>query len=187
MTIGNDPIPTSEAEVDANKRAVSLVRSAEGLICDAARRGEAYSLQELRDLVRNFQLAQTPPMGEQLMSLIAELTWAGAIRRKRYASGTPQGDDPAQELANARLAELLAGTKIFVLEGVEMTDGAGNVIGHYGTEIPQAGHMSSGQICSSVGRPTRLWGVNNHAVNNVGQTCNGDEFGAGRGGCGGGC
>lgn len=168
-----ESVPATAA-LDANRRAVAIVRAAESEVVRACRTKDNYSIQQLRDLVRNYRNGGV--MGDQLLNLIAELVWSAAIRRKRFASGTPQGDDPSWKFVSERLTQLESGERIFVLEGVEETNGSGTVLGTYGEEVPEAGLLSGGQLCSSVGQPVQLWGRDTRAGRlSPGDTCNGDE------------
>lgn len=99
-------------------------------------------------------------MGEQLISLIADLTWCRVQQRKRYPSDTPQGSDPSCDRAKDLLDRLRAAERIFVLEGVVQHDPiTGLVVGVYGTEFSTTGVMEGKSLVSDIGRPVRLWGT----------------------------
>lgn len=151
----------TSTDLNANVKAVAQVQAAENDIVEAVRTKQYYTLQQLRDLVRNYQLGGVGGFvaGTQIITLIADLAWTHALQRKRYAEGTPQADDPSVKRGQALLEQLKTGSRIFILEGVQQTDGAGNVIGTYGgQEKPNAGIMSGHTMHSDVGRPTGIWG-----------------------------
>jgi len=152
---GEETVP-GNSDLDSNSRATQIVRSAEQKLCSAVRVKNFYSLQQLRDLVYDFQNGGTS--GEQIIEIIADLAWCGATKRKRWPAGTPQGDDPACERAEAYLDRIRAGERIFVLEGVTQHDSTGVVLGVYGQEIPEDGLMEGRGLVSDIGNPSHLWG-----------------------------
>ncbi len=153
----NETAATTVAALNANVRATDVVRSAEIDILEAVRTRQTYTLLELQDLVRDYQIGGTK--GQQIMSLIADRAWGYAIQRKRYPAGTPQGDDPAFKNSEEKLKQLREGSRIFIMEGVQQTDGSGNVIGTYGgQERPNAGLVSGSVLRTDVGRPVGMWG-----------------------------
>lgn len=159
---GKETASATPAALDVNPRAVAVVASAEIDVLNAVRQKQLYSLIVLQDLVRDYQLGGTPPAGtygQQLVSIIADLAWKHAIKRKRYPEGTPQGDDPAAKISNEQLELLQKGNRIFVIEGMVQTDGMGNVIGTYGgQEKPLAGLLLGSTMRSDIGRPVGVWG-----------------------------
>lgn len=158
-----EPVTTGSA-LDALPRAKNIVAAAENLIVQACRTRDTYSLQELRDLVRDYHL---PPgtisgtgtaahevglSGQQLIMLVADLSWCRAMKRKRWVKDSPQGQDPACEDAEAKLDQIRAGDRIFVMQGVEVYDLLGNWTGGwYGTEAPDAGVIQSGNLNTHTG------------------------------------
>lgn len=140
---------------------MAQIRAAENDIADAVRTKQYYTLLQLRDLVRDYQIGGVA--GQQIITLIADLAWGHALQRKRYAEGTPQAEDPSIKRGQALLEQLKSGARIFNLEGVQQTDGAGNVIGIYGgQEKPNAGLLSSSTMHTDLGRPVGLWGEHHH-------------------------
>jgi hypothetical protein len=158
----NEVPPITPDALNNHLKAKQLVNSAQGTLVQACRRGQYYSLRQLRDLVRNAHLADDPGQdpGQQIMSIIADIVWCRAIGRKRYPKGTPQGDDVAYDRYTMQLDQLRRGERVFVLEGVEETDDAGNVIGVYTDTIPAAGILTGGQLVADTNAATRLWGCN---------------------------
>jgi hypothetical protein len=159
--VDNTEVPSANtAALDTNARAIAIVQAAEGDVVTACRTKQLYTLQVLRDLVRDYQVHTTlSKFGNQILSLIADLAWGRACLRKRYAKDTPQGQDPGLDLGKDRLELLKSGSRIFVIEGMEMTDGAGNVIGIYGGQNePNAGIMTGYTLRSNIGSPVPLWG-----------------------------
>ena len=167
---GNTSPVTTSAELDALPRAVTLVRTAEGMVAMACRTKNTYSLQQLRDLVRDYQLPagtisgtgadahEVGISGHQIIELIANLAWCKANSRKRYTKDSPQGQDPACEYAEDRLNLLKAGERIFVMDGVMQYDGTTWTGTWYGGEISEAGTMSSGNLNDAGLCAPRLWG-----------------------------
>lgn len=151
----------TSTDLNASPFAIAQVQAAENDIVEAVRTKQYYTLQQLRDLVRNYQLGGVGGFvaGTQIITLIADLAWTHALQRKRYAEGTPQADDPSVKRGQDLLQQLKTGSRIFILEGVQQTDGLGNVIGIYGgQEKPTAGIMSGHTLHSDVGRPSGVWG-----------------------------
>lgn len=157
---GRETVATTTAQLDASARAVGIVNAAQGDVASACRKGDFYELQQLRDLVRAGKSGNAiqSALGGKILALIADLAWARASRRKRYAKGTPQADDPSFELGQEELEQLRHGERIFVLDGVEKTDGAGNVLGLYGEDVSKAGLMEGSRLVSDINNATRLWG-----------------------------
>lgn len=150
--------PANPAALNANERAIALVRTAENDIVQAVRTKQQYTVQALQDLVRDYQMGGD--QGHQIVSLIADLAWCHAIGRKRYPKGTPQGEEPACDRAKEEIKQLQAGSLIFVMEGVEMTDGAGHVVGTYdGQGKPNAGMLTGSTLKGGIGHPVGLWGT----------------------------
>lgn len=181
---GSEVAPANPTALDANARAIRIVNAAQDDVASACRRGDFYELQQLRDLVRAAKSSDTTQsiLGGKLMGLIADRAWVRATVRKRYTKASPQGEDPAIESSENELEQLRKGERIFVLEGVQQTDGKGNVIGVYGEQVPVAGLMEGGQLVApSIECATRLWGckTGGSTLPGGGGCCGGWDVGAG--------
>ncbi len=177
-----DKPPNTLAELDANALAKELVRSAYNEILQAVLKGEKYSLDQIKDLVLDFIASKesrpSANLGQQIVTLVADLAWAAAVRRKRYVKESPQGVDPSVEKSKEDLDRLRRGERIFILDGVDVTDSTGNPQVppvKYGKEIEVAGHTVGGSLLNNSHCPTGLWGCESHC----------DDLGRGRsrGGC----
>lgn len=158
-----EPVPYGPTLLDANVRAIQLVRAAEGRICQATRVKNQYSLQQLRDLVLDAQTGGV--MGQQLMWLIADVAWCATVGRKRYSADSPQAKDPACESAEKYLEMLQSGEKIFVLDGVPVHDGDGNLTGDvYGPDVSEVGVLEGSRLHSNIDCAHRFWGNTNQSV-----------------------
>lgn len=163
---GDETVPTTSSAIDANARAKSLVRSAEGRIVEAVRNKAQYSLQELRDLVYNVQSGGVNGviMGDSLLSLIADILWCQTFGRKRYSADSPQGRDPACKSSQEYLDRLQKGERVFILQGVAVRDENGTLTGeYYGTQTPDAGILEGGRLHSNIDQARRLWGDTNRS------------------------
>lgn len=174
---GSSDPPETPTDLDANAVAVGLLGGAQATIVMACRKSNIYSVQQLKDLVRNAQLnvpaGQAP--GQQLIMLIADTAWCQIVKRRRYPKGTPQGDDETCKRSQEMLEELRTGNRIFELDGVEETDGSGNVIGVYASDAAAAGLMEAGVLADcAIQNANRLWGCN---IDRAG--CSGGTAGAG--------
>lgn len=164
---------TTTAALNALPRAVKLVQAAESIVCRACASRNTYTLQQLRDLVRDYQLPAGTTSGTgvylhavgisggQLMELIADVCWCQANRRKRYAVDSPQSKDPSCERAEMVLDQLRAGERIFVLDGVMVYDSLGVWTGEwYGSDVQNAGLLDSGSLNTGSGIDCvpHLWG-----------------------------
>lgn len=157
---GQEVVPPDALTLDANTRAKIAVANAQTDVLEALRTKQQYSLQTLKDMIRDYQLGGN--YGYQLMQVIADCAWMHAQERKRYASGTPQAEDPTRKRAEDELAALKSGSRIFILEGMQMTDGNNNVIGVYTDVKSTVGLVSGHTLRSDVGRPLHLWGTSHH-------------------------
>lgn len=137
----------------------------------ACREANYYSLQQLRDLVRDYHLPAgnisgtgadahvVGISGGQLIELIANLTWCRANKRKRYTKESPQGQDSACEDGENTLNLLKSGERIFVMDGVMQYDAQGNWTGTwYGADASDAGMMSAGSLNDAGLCAPRFWG-----------------------------
>lgn len=175
---GDSEIPAPD-DLDDNVNAVRNVNYAQGLICEAARKGQQYSLQQLKDLV--YAAQQENPQGEQIMGLISDLTWCRIVKRKRPAPGAPQGEYPECRDAQAYLDRLQKGERIFVLEGIPQRNELGVVVGVYGDAVPAAGLMETGSLTRPCDNPPQLWGCKHNRCGDNG------GIGTGTDAAGGGC
>lgn len=167
---GNESPVTTTSALNALPRAVNLVRTAESAVAMACRTKAIYTLQELRDLVRDYHLPagtisgtgadahEVGISGQQIIALIADIAWCRANLRKRYTKESPQGQDPACEDAENRLNLLKSGERIFVLDGVMKYDGDTWTGDWYGSEVSDAGLMGSGNLNDAGLCAPRLWG-----------------------------
>ena len=168
---GNTTPVTTTSALDALPRAVNLVRAAEGLVVMACRTKNYYTLQQLRDLVRDYHLPAgtisgtgadahlVGISGAQIIQLIADLVWCKANTRKRYTKESPQGQDSACEDAENKLNLLKSGERIFVMDGVMVYDSLGNWTGTwYGSDASDAGEMLAGNLNDAGLCAPRLWG-----------------------------
>lgn len=179
LCVDGDTAPPTTSELDSNAYAVANVNAAQALIVQACRVSQTYSLQQLKDLV--YAAQNDNPQGDQIMLLIADLTWCRIVTRKRPAPKSPQGEYPECKDAEERLNALKRGERIFVLEGMLRRNELGNVVGVYGQEIPDAGLLEAGQLTSPCANPPQLWGCKQ---NNCGPRCGGAGTGAdANGGC----
>lgn len=153
---GQEVVPATTAELDLNTRAIQIVGAAEFDVLEAVRTKQHYTIQQLKDMIIDFH--NGGQYGVQLLKIIADLAWGHANLRKRYSKDTPQGQDQGFDLGEKTLKALSDGEKIFVISGMNQTDGNGNVIGTYGEQIPNAGLVSGSSIRTDVGRPPGLWG-----------------------------
>jgi hypothetical protein len=80
------------------------------------------------------------------------------------------------------LDRLQNGARIFVLEGVEQTDGNGKVIGTYGADVPNAGVMEGGRLHSNIDCARHFWGNSNDS-NSGPPWCDDGDAVRGGGGC----
>ncbi len=139
--------------IDGNSRAMALAQSAWYHVLMAARRGDIYTGRELIDL------ANDPVRGQDLLQVLADLFWCRLIKRRRYTEGEPQGKDGACEAAENALEQLRQGIRIFVLDGVAITDEDGTATGDTYTNVmgaPTA--LSVGQLGSNCARPEdKFW------------------------------
>jgi len=177
---GTEVAPANPSQLDANTRAINIVNAAQGDVAAACRKGDYYELQQLRDLVRagKSSNALQASLGAQILDLIADCAWCRATRRKRYTKASPQGEDPSCEIAENKLEQLRHGERIFVLDGVEQTDGAGNVLGVYGEAVERAGVMEGSQlVAETIDNAVRLWGCKTGGSTMLGGT--GRDIGAG--------
>jgi hypothetical protein len=108
-------------------------------------------------------LANDQVRGQDLMELLADLFWCRLIKRRRYTEGEPQGKDAACESAEARLEQLRQGTRIFVLDGVRVTDDNGNLTGDtYDNVMGPPTTIDVGVIGSDCYDPvSKFWGCTN--------------------------
>lgn len=158
----NTDIPAgSETALDTNLRALALIKTAYSDLLMAVLEGEQYSKKEIEDLVWAFLAKSTNEyLGRQVISIVADLLWMRAVQRKRYTAETPQGKDPTIERAENALEMLKKGLRIFVMEGVFITDDKGvATLDTYGNEKPVAGHAVGGDgSLLNDGYPSKLWG-----------------------------
>lgn len=155
--------PSNLAALDANPRALEWVRAAYTDLLMAVAKGEKYSIKEIEDLVVDFLLADEGKYrGQQVISLVADLTWKRAVISKRYVKDSPQSEDYAIKSTEEDLARLRTGERIFVLEGINVTDEDYEVQDppvYYGPEIQTAGHTTGGDgAWMNDNYPTGLWG-----------------------------
>ena len=160
---GKDVPVQHEASLDQNVRALELTRAAYTDLLMAVRRGNKYTKKEIEDLIVDYTLEEEgAQLGQQVISLVADLLWIRAITRKRYVKDNPQGADPAIERTDDLMDKLRRGERIFVLEGVHITDDnyqPQSPAVYYGAEIPNAGYATGGDPVNEVGDgPTSLWG-----------------------------
>lgn len=156
-----ETIPEGATAIDANTRAQTLVRAAEGVVCEAVTEGNRYTLQQLRDLVYNVQSGGVNGViqGDSLIALISDTLWCRAFGRKRYSADSPQGKDPACVESQKYLDRLRKGERIFVLDGVAIRNENGTLTGDfYGSEIPVAGHLEGERLHSNIDTAHRFWG-----------------------------
>ncbi len=174
---GSEVPVTTVSALNALPRAINLVGAAENQVAMAVRQRATYTLQELRDLVRDYHLPAgtisgtgadahlVGISGQQLITIIADLAWAGANRRRRYAKGSPQEEDPSRPEAEERLNLLREGSRIFVLDGVEVWDGDTWTGTWYGPEVSEAGIMVGGSIIDyGLFCKPRMWGCKTGSV-----------------------
>lgn len=159
---GKETVPTSPTTIDANLRAVALVRSAEGRIAQAVRAKNQYTLQQLRDLVRDGQLPDGI-MGQQILKLIADVVWCNTGGRKRYSVDSPQARDPACKDSQDYLDRLQRGERIFVMEGVAVYDGTTPTGEVYSDEVSQVGVLEGSRLHSNIDCARRFWGNTNRS------------------------
>lgn len=166
---GDETVPTTSSAIDANARAKSLVRGAEGKVVEAVRNKSQYTLQELRDLVYNVQSGGVGAtggviVGDSLLSLIADILWCQTFGRKRYSADSPQGKDPACQSSQEYLDRLQKGERIFVLQGVAVRDENGTLTGEvYGTQVSDSGVLEGSRLHSNIDLARPLWGETNRS------------------------
>ena len=123
-------------DIDEHATALLLARAAWSKMIGACRRGDIYEGRELVDLANDTE------RGQALVSLVADLFWCSLQRRRRYTEGEPQAKDAACEEAEKQLENLQSGHRIFVLDGVSISDSNGDLTGGTYTNVK--------------GEPTRL-------------------------------
>lgn len=142
--------------IDGNNHAMALAQYAWMHLQGATRRGNIYGGRELIDL------ANDQVRGQDLIGLLADIFWCQLIKRRRYVENEPQGKDPSCERAEMMLEQLRQGVRIFVLDGVAVTDDSGASTGTTYTNVmgpPTAmveGLFGSDPNCPDPAR--RFWG-----------------------------
>lgn len=155
-------IPSSDT-IDGNARAHAIAARAWGTMKAAVRRGNVYRDRELIDL------ANDDIRGQMLIELLANIFWCSLLKRRRYVPEEPQGKDQACVDAEEALERLRRGDRIFVLDGVSVTDDDGNPTGDvYGNPLGDSTSMSYGFMgkdnsCRRADR--RWWGCTNICKN----------------------
>lgn len=143
-----------EEDIDDIAKAVTACNSAWNRLVSACRKGEIYTARELVDL------ANDADRGAMLRELVSDLFWGTLIKRRRYVKGEPQGEEQSKETAETQLEQLESGHRIFVLDGVAVTDSSGTPTGQtYGNERSVRGAMSVGGPDQTRRDPLdRFWG-----------------------------
>lgn len=159
----SDNPPATMAGLDSSARAVEWVRTAYNDLLMAAAKGEKYTVKQIEDLVVDFLLKNDGKYrGQQVVKLVADLTWKIAVISKRYVKDSPQSQDATITSTEDDLMRLRTGEKIFVLEGVNVTGDDYEIQSppvYYGPEVQVAGHTTGGDgEWMRAGYPAGLWG-----------------------------
>lgn len=145
-----------EEDIDDDATALRLARAAWSKMVGATRRGDIYEARELIDLANDAE------RGQMLVALVADLFWCMCQKRRRYTENEPQAKDPACEEAEKTLEALQSGHRIFVLDGVAISDADGNLTGDTYSNVKgpvtrlQTGEFGTTGSCTDPAN--RFWG-----------------------------